>query len=175
MSTPRSPLPYASEGHQRAHQFLVEEAHLLDTGEMEAWLGLLTDDIRYVMPVQVTRSRGAGATGPAMDHLDEDLHALRLRVQRLATGHAWTEEPPSRTRHFVTNVRTFPGPAAHELVVESAVLLWRSRGDDRPPELVSAGRDDLLRDDGYGGLRLARRLVRVDEAVLRTQNLAILL
>ena len=27
--------------------------------------------------------------------------------QRLATEHAWTEDPPSRPRHFVTNVRTF--------------------------------------------------------------------
>ena len=42
-----------------------------------------------------------------MGHFDEDLYSLRKRVQRLTTDHAWTEDPPSRTRHFVTNIRTF--------------------------------------------------------------------
>jgi hypothetical protein len=39
---------------------------------------------------------------------------------------------------------------------------------------VSAERADLLRRDG-GRLRLARREIVVDEAVLRTQNLAVFL
>ena len=60
------------------------------------------------MPVRVTTPRGAGSSAqPGMGHFDEDMYALRKRVQRLATDHAWTEDPPSRTRHFVTNVRTF--------------------------------------------------------------------
>jgi phthalate 3,4-dioxygenase beta subunit len=108
-----------------------------------------------------------------MGHFDEDMHSLRKRVQRLATDHAWTEDPPSRTRHFVTNVRTFRHQAA-ELRVESAVLLFRSRGDTREPALISAGRTDLLRETG-DGLRLARREIKVDESVLRTQNLAVFL
>ena len=183
-STPRrlSPLPYGHPAHQAAHQFLVEEAALLDAGDVEGWLGLLTEDIRYVMPVRVTTARGAGFDSLAdMGHFDEDLYALRKRVQRLATDHAWTEDPPSRTRHFVSNVRTFDaesapatGSASGELLVESALLLFRSRGDTREADLVSAGRTDLLRP-GTGGYRLARREIRVDESVLRTQNLAIFL
>jgi len=94
-------------------------------------------------------------------------------VQRLATDHAWTEDPPSRTRHFITNVRTFRGGGG-EWLVESALLMFRSRGDTRPPELVSAGRSDLLRET-EDGLRLARREITVDEPVLRTQNLAVFL
>ena len=46
-------LPYTSEDHQLAHQFLVEEAHLLDSLRFEAWLALLTEDIEYRMPVRV--------------------------------------------------------------------------------------------------------------------------
>jgi phthalate 3,4-dioxygenase beta subunit len=187
-----APLPYTHEAHQLAHQFLVEEAHLLDTQQLEEWLGLLCPDVRYVMPVAVTRSRRAGADqgprpgrdgrygsgddgGNGMAHLDEDLFSLRRRVERLATEHAWTEDPPSRLRHFVTNVRTFAGPGPDELSVQSNVLLFRSRGDTRPPDLLSAGRHDVLRRGPDGGWRLARREVHVDEAVLRTQNLAILL
>jgi len=168
------PLPYGDPAHLAAHQFLVEEAALLDAADYAGWLGLLCEDIRYLMPVRVTTARGAGFDSLAdMGHFDEDMYALRKRVQRLATDHAWTEDPPSRTRHYVTNVRTFrAGP--DELRVESALLLFRSRGDTRDADLISAGRADLLRETP-GGLMLARREITVDEAVLRTQNLAVFL
>ena len=168
------PLPYTDPAHQAAHQFLVEEAALLDAADYPGWLDLLCEDIRYLMPVRVTTARGAGFDSLAdMGHFDEDMYALRKRVQRLATEHAWTEDPPSRTRHFITNIRTFPNGRG-ELRVESALLLFRSRGDTREADLVSAGRTDLLRETA-GGLRLARREILVDEAVLRTQNLAVFL
>ena len=167
-------LPFGDERHLQAHQWLVDEAYLLDAQSYEEWLDLLTQDIHYLMPVRVTTARGAGFDSLAdMGHFDEDMYALRKRVQRLATDHAWTEDPPSRTRHFVANVRTFRQQAA-ELRVESALLLFRSRGDTREPSLISAGRTDLLRETG-DGLRLARREIKVDESVLRTQNLAVFL
>ena len=172
--TAARPLPYGDPAHLAAHQFLVEEAALLDAADYAGWLDLLCEDIRYVMPVRVTTARGAGFDSLAdMGHFDEDMYALRKRVQRLATDHAWTEDPPSRTRHFVTNVRTFQ-PAGDDLRVESALLLFRSRGDTREADLLSAGRTDLLRTTP-DGLRLARREITVDESVLRTQNLAVFL
>ncbi len=122
----------------------------------------------------MTTARGAGFDSLAdMGHFDENMYALRKRVQRLATDRAWTEDPPSRTRHFVTNVRTFRHQTG-ELQVASALLLFRSRGDTREADLISAGRTDLLRETG-DGLRLARREITVDESVLRTQNLAVFL
>ena len=172
--TAARPLPYGDPAHLAAHQFLVEEAALLDAADYAGWLGLLCEDIRYLMPVRVTTARGAPAsTQSAMGHFDEDMYALRKRVKRLATDHAWTEDPPSRTRHFVTNVRTFADDR-DDLRVESALLLFRSRGDTREPSLISAGRTDLLRATP-DGLRLARREITVDESVLRTQNLAVFL
>ena len=168
------PLPYGDPAHLAAHQFLVEEAALLDAADYEGWLNLLCEDIRYVMPVRVTTARGAGFDSLAdMGHFDEDLYALRKRVQRLATDHAWTEDPPSRTRHFVTNVRTFRDTSG-QLQVQSGLLLFRSRGDTREPDLLSAGRTDLLRATAEG-LKLSRREIIVDESVLRTQNLAVFL
>lgn len=173
------PLAYTDARHQLAHQFLVEEANLLDTARFDEWLGLLDPGIRYRMPVRVTTARDHGeAVLGSMDHFDEDLHSLTKRVQRLASDTAWTEDPPSRVRHLVTNIRTFESPGNDgELRVESALLMFRSRIDTRPPDLVSAGRHDLLRPtgDGPGGFRLVERLIEVDEAVLRTQNLAIFL
>lgn len=173
MSRSERPLPYTDFRHAEAHQFLVEEAALLDAADYDRWLSLLTDDVRYLMPVRVTTARGAGFDSLGdMAHFDENLYSLRKRVQRLATEHAWTEDPPSRTRHFVSNVRTFNSD--QDLLVESALLLFRSRGDTREADLVSAGRSDLLRATP-DGLRLARREITVDESVLRTQNLAVFL
>ena len=58
--------------------------------------------------------------------------------------------------------------------MESAVLLFRSRGDVLEPSLLSVGRVDLLRlEDGVW--RLARRHIAADESVLRMQNLAVFL
>jgi phthalate 3,4-dioxygenase beta subunit len=155
--------------------FLYAEADLLDRGEHRAWLGLLTDDIRYVVPVRVTTAHSLdGSALEDMAHFDEDGYSLRKRVERLETEHAWAEDPPSRTRHFVTNIRCAEGQIAGEVQAESNLLLFRSRGDVREHDLLSGRRNDTLRRTP-GGLRLARREVVLDESVLRTQNLAVFL
>jgi phthalate 3,4-dioxygenase subunit beta len=167
-------LPFDDPRHVAAHRFLVEEAAMLDAGEWARWLSQLTDDVRYVMPVRVTTVNDAGYDARTdMAHFDEDRYAIEKRVQRLLTDHAWTEDPASRTRHLVTNVRTFAG-TGDDLDVESSLLLFRSRGDDRPAEYVCALRRDALRRED-GAWRLAARRLTVEESVLRTQNLAIFL
>jgi len=168
-------LGFGDERHLQAHQWLVEEAYLLDAQRYEHWLALVTDDVRYLMPVRVTTALGAGFDcAPGMAHFDEDKYSLGRRVARFQTEHAWTEDPPSRLRHHVTNVRTFATEDPDHLVADSAVLLYRSRGDVREAALLSAGREDLLRRSA-DGWRLARRTILVDDSVLRTQNLAIFL
>jgi phthalate 3,4-dioxygenase beta subunit len=168
-------LSFGDERHLQAHQWLVDEAYLLDAQSYEQWLDLLTDDIHYLMPVRVTTARGAGYdTAPGMAHFDEDKYSLSRRVARFLTEHAWTEDPPSRLRHYLTNVRAFATEDDDHIVVDSAVLLFRSRGDVHDAALVSAGREDLLRRTA-AGWRLARRVIVVDESVLHMQNLAIFL
>lgn len=169
------PLPFGDERHLQVSQWLVDEAYLLDAQDYESWLDLLADDIRYHMPVRVTTARGAGFdTAPGMAHFDEDKYSLSRRIARFRTEHAWTEDPPSRQRHFVANVRTFATQDAGHIVAESAVLLFRSRGDVNDAALVSAAREDLLRRDGQRWL-LAHRTITVDESVIRMQNLAVFL
>jgi len=84
---------------------------------------------------------GAGFDSLAdLGHFDEDGYALRRRVQRLATDHAWTEDPPWRTRHLVGNVRTFAAGGARPWVscAPRTWRLWRVR--DRAGQRVHAGR-----------------------------------
>jgi 3-phenylpropionate/cinnamic acid dioxygenase small subunit len=95
----------------------------------------------------------------------------------MGTEHVWAEDPPSRLRHFITNVRTFECDDETHLFVESAELLFRSRGDVNESALVSCGREDLLRwcNGPPKTLKLARRNIITDESVLRMQNLAVFL
>lgn len=170
-----TPVAFTDVRHQEAHQFLVNESYVLDAQRYDDWLEMLTDDISYNVPVRVTTARSAGFdTSPGMAHFDDDKYSLSLRVDRFATEHAWTEDPPSRLRHYVTNVRTFETGNENELFVQSAVLLFRSRGDNREADFVSALREDVLRKES-GILKLSRRLVILDESVVRMQNLAIFL
>jgi 3-phenylpropionate/cinnamic acid dioxygenase small subunit len=178
----KKPLPFDDIRHLEAHRFLVDEAWLLDAQQYDAWLDTLTDDVRYVMPVRVTTARDTGfdaspGRGPGMAHFDEDKFSLTQRVARFATEYAWTEDPPSRLRHFITNVRTFESEDPAHLVVQSAELLFRSRGDVNESALVSCGREDTLRwcGESQKTLKLARRSIIADESVLRMQNLAVFL
>jgi 3-phenylpropionate/cinnamic acid dioxygenase small subunit len=169
------PLPFNDERHLAAHQFLVDEAYLFDAQQYREWLDVLTEDIHYLMPVRVTTARGAGfETSPGMAHFDENKYSLSRRVARFLTEHAWTEDPPSRLRHYVTNVRTFATEDDDHLVVESAELLFRSRGDVNEAALISCGREDLLRSE-HDQWKLARRTILIDESVFRMQNLAVFL
>jgi len=166
---------YGSEVYDEVMDFVYREAELLDERRHREWLQLLTDDVRYVMPVRITTPDSLADSWLAdMGHFDEDRFSLGKRVERFETEHAWAEHPPSRTRRHVSNVRCWEGDGDGEIVVRSNLLLFRSRGDIHEHDLLSALRTDVLwRVEG--ALRLARREILLDESVLRTQNLAVFL
>jgi phthalate 3,4-dioxygenase subunit beta len=171
----RTPIGSGQPAYHEVVDFLYLEADLLDRRALAEWLGLLTEDIRYLVPVRVTSAHTLETSAlEDMAHFDEDMYSLRKRVQRFETEHAWAEDPPSRTRRFITNVRCFEGATQEEVIAESNLLLFRSRGDIHDHDLLSGRRTDTLRRTP-DGLRIARREVLLDESVLRTQNLAIFL
>ena len=166
-------MPVSEQVREEVLEFLYREAEVVDAGRFEEWLDLMTDDVQYRMPVRLTRERGeAPDRSDQMQFFWDDHQTLELRVRRLRTDFAWAEDPPSRTRHFVSNVRVAPGPQADELNVRSYVLIYRNRGDVAGYELISGERHDVLRK-ARGGWRLARREFVVDQAVLGVKNLGI--
>jgi 3-phenylpropionate/cinnamic acid dioxygenase small subunit len=167
--------PVVAEQFFDVMQFLYLEAALLDTQRYDEWLALLHEDIRYRMPVTVTTVVGQlSLTQSGLCHFDENHHSLSKRVERLLGEHAWTENPPSRTRRFVSNICVAPGESDDQLLCASYLLLFRSRLDVRPPEWVSALRNDVLARV-QGAWQLQKRDIEIDESVLRTQNLAVFL
>ena len=161
------------ETYWEAYSFLMHEAEVLDERHEREWLEMLTDDVKYLMPVRVNRERGEGDGFSDEAFYFEETHgSLELRVRRFETEYAWAEDPPSRTRHFVTNVRVSGGDEEGEVAVKSNLLLYRSRGSDPTADILSAERRDVLRkeDDGW---RLRRREILLDHSVVMTHNLSV--
>ncbi len=59
-----------------------------------------------------------------------------------------------------------------QVAVSSNLLLYRSRGGREPPYFFSAERRDILRRVDEQ-LRIAQRLVRLDESVFGTRNMSV--
>ncbi|MFZ0713713.1 3-phenylpropionate/cinnamic acid dioxygenase subunit beta [Mycobacterium sp.] len=161
--------------HNDATDFLYEEAHFLEMGKFEDWLLMLDEDIEYVAPVRRTRLRHEGSEfDPAMKHFEETIDTLKQRVRRLQTRYAFAEDPPSRTRRLVTNIRVHETDVPNEYAVASSLLVLRNRTDDPTFHLLAALREDVLRQHPEG-MKLLRRTILLDSAALPTHNLAIFL
>lgn len=164
------------ELQHEVEQFLYAEADLLDDRLFDEWLALLADDIHYWMPVRANRlarelDREFSAAGEAA-FFDENKAHLEQRVQRLHTGMAWAEDPPSRTRHFVTNVRISPRATDGELDVTSNFILYRTRLE-REMDLFAGKRIDVLRRvDSAFGWQIAKRTILLDQSTLLAKNLS---
>jgi len=153
-------------------EFLYREAELLDSNRFGDWLGLLAEDIHYVMPVRTTQFRAKGEGFQDVAFFEENFVSLRTRVKRLETEFAWAETPPSRTRHFVTNVLTDPGDKSGEFQVRSSFMVARTRSD-QGYQLFTGQRQDVLRRSDAGDFKIAGRRILIDQTVLSGSNLSI--
>ncbi|GAA0995942.1 aromatic-ring-hydroxylating dioxygenase subunit beta [Acrocarpospora macrocephala] len=154
--------------------FLAREARLLDEGREEEWFELLADDLLYTIPIrQAAEPRTAEINRSAFRLRDNKMN-VRTRLNRLATGHAYSEVPPSRTMRLVGSVEVSPGPGPDLVDVSSALLVYRQRGIDPHFDLIPCRRNDRLRWTGEG-LRLVSREVILTETSLLTPNLGVLL
>lgn len=163
------------EAYAECVRFLYHEAEALDDGRLNDWLALLTEDIDYRIPTRITRERTARLSGfsDASFFMIEDRGSLVTRVRRFETAFAFSEDPPTRTRRIIGNVRTEAGPRADEIGVKSNFILFRTK-NDQPSQLLAGERHDVLRRVG-SALLLAKRLVLLEHTVLPMENLAIFL
>jgi PAH dioxygenase small subunit len=154
-------------------EFLYREALAVDERRFRDWLGMLTADVLYEVPVRVTRESLADwELSPVSRIFDDDAATLEVRVRRLETDFAWAEQPPSRTRHYVTNVVVDPTDNPDEFLASSNCFIYRSRGDSPNPSLYSLARKDVVRStpDGW---RLAKRWAAFDQSLINAHNLSI--
>ena len=169
----------ARELRAAAEEYLYFEAELLDDRRLIDWHEtLVAEDVDYRVPTRTTRERSAKSEfSDESFHLKEDWGSLKVRVERMENDFAWSEDPPSRNRRQVTNVRvTDYDDGAGELSVKNNLLVHRTRGDDTDPDLLSAERRDTLRRaDTPAGWQLVERRVLLDHTVIGTPSLTLIL
>ena len=103
-------------------------------------------------------------------YFDDDKPMLAQRIEKLDTGYSWAEDPPSRTRHLVTNVRIRPGGTSSEVTLDCNFVVYRTRlATDE--DLWVGCREDTLRKEN-GEWRIARRKILLDQTVLKSKNLS---
>lgn len=165
--------------------FFAAEADCLDERRFDDWLALLTEDIRYWMPMARNVPSGElarefTAEGADANWMDEGIETLRQRVKQLATGIHWAEQPPSRTTHMIGNLRVLsvtPEGAMHdsaaplEANTRCRFLVYRNRNEDEQDVFVGKRNDTVRRIDGRW--RLARREIFLDQNVMLSKNLSV--
>ena len=162
----------------QVEEFLYYEAELLDDRKLREWFDLLTDDIRYWMPIRHNPSERPQDIAEDLSkpgegfYFDDDKQSLKIRVERAYAKNAWAEMPPSRTRHLITNVR-IKKDSGVELEVHSNFLAYRTRMESDQDMFVGERRDILRRvGDSF---KIAKRMIILDQAVLAAKNISVFL
>ena len=155
-------------------QFYINEAWLLDDRKFREWLDLFTDDVFYFMPrrLNVGRqdlSREISEEGD-LAIFEDDKTYMTMRVDRLDTGMAWSEDPPSRTRHLVGNLVIEPLPEG-DLKAKTAFILYRSH-HETDENIFAGSREDHLREED-GRWKIYKRTIVLDANVILAKNLSV--
>ncbi len=161
----------AANLRQEFEELLYYEAWLLDHDRLEEWLELFADNVRYWAPVRTNQVRGKEdlQRPQLLAHFDDDKTGLAMRVQRIRTGAAHADEPPSRVRHFVSNVRVLVAEEDRTHVTSNFIVFKSRRG--REETLFVGCREDHWRR-ANGKWRIEERLIILDHDVL--ENVTVL-
>src|SRR5213593_2402127 len=145
---------------QTIEDFLYEEAALLDEWRLDEWLELLTEDATYEVPSTDTPD---GDPKTTLAIIADDITRIRSRVKQLLGKAAWAENPPSRTRRLISNVRIL-AVDGDTIRVTANFVVYRMRVE-QVDTYVGRYEYTLVRRDG--ALRIQRRRAILDLEALR--------
>jgi ethylbenzene dioxygenase beta subunit len=154
-------------------RFYRREARLLDEERHQDWYALLADDLFYWMPLRENRFRRdqRPAFDPDSMALFDDRKAdIAVRIGRLSSNLAWTEDPPTRHLYLISNVEAFETDVEGEFETHSAFVQYRNRSEHDEATLVGRRRDILRQTTD--GFQIARRMILLPQSVLLTKNLS---
>jgi len=132
---------------------IAHEAALLDGGRFDEWLALYTDDGRYWVPLQGARQADRHSHNSIAD---EDRQLLSLRIERLKSPRAHSQQPRSACQHVLQASRIEAGGSdGGEIGMRTPFLYLEVRGDEQIL-LSGAYRHRLVRIDGAWKIREKR-------------------
>lgn len=164
--------------HYKIEQFLFREAQALDERRFDSWLAMFSEDLLYEAPARynrLPRQRAKEWSGAKeAKHFEDTKEFLRMRVRRLKTDKSWSEDPPSRTRHLISNVQVSWSKSTNTYLADSNFVVYRARASD-DEETFYGARHDLISPSGDGsdGLLIQRRTILFDHTVILAANLGI--
>jgi 3-phenylpropionate/cinnamic acid dioxygenase small subunit len=107
--------------------FVVHEARLLDEKRYAEWNALFTDDAYYWVPLVRDQPDGLNHTS----HLYEDKLLRELRIERLKSPRAFSQQPPTRSHHLLQTPSVESADArANAYVVRTELHYTESQGDE---------------------------------------------
>ncbi|GAB7389150.1 aromatic-ring-hydroxylating dioxygenase subunit beta [Bacillaceae bacterium] len=146
----------AEIGRAEIEDFLYHEASLLDEWRLDDWLELVTDDAVYHIP---PNDELDGDYRDTLFLVADDYHRLKSRVKRLKSRHAHAENPHSRTRRFISNVR-ITGRSDDTLDVTANFIVYRYRRHEQIRTYVGKYQYKIRLING--NLKIAERRVLLD-------------
>jgi p-cumate 2,3-dioxygenase beta subunit len=146
---------------EQVEDFLYAEADLLDNWQLNEWVALFDQDRgSYYIP---TADAPDADPNTALFLVADDMPKLRSRVSQLLSGVAWAENPKSRTRHMVNNVR-IAGMEGEALLVKANFVVFRMRFQNIDP-YIGKYHYKLLPENGT--FKILERRVVLDLEALR--------
>jgi len=143
--------------------FLYKEANLLDDWRLEEWLELLTDDATYQVP---PTDMPDGDPRTTLFIIADDMVRIRSRVKQLLGKSAWSENPPSRTRRMISNVRVV-GHQGEGFAVSANFVVYRFR-HELVDTYIGHYEHELVQRDGQ--FKIRKRKAVLDIEALRPQG-----
>ena len=156
-------IPAELPSRAEVEDFLYKEADLLDRWQLQEWLELLTDDATYQVPPTDTPDGDARNT---LFIIADDASRIRERVKQLLGKAAWAENPPSRTRRMIGNVRVL-GPQGDGIGIAANFVVYRFR-HELVDTYIGHYEYELVRRDGE--LKIRKRKAILDIEALRPQG-----
>ncbi len=106
--------------------FVVLEARLLDEKRYDEWNALFAADGIYWVPLTADQPED----GQHNSHLYEDKLLRDIRIERLKSPRAFSQQPPSRSHHLLQmpTVEVFE-PEANRYVVRTEFIYTEAKGD----------------------------------------------
>lgn len=139
---------------------LFKEAALLDEWRLEEWLEMLTDDATYQVPPTDVPEGDARNT---LFIISDDALRIRSRVKQLLGKFAWAENPRSRTRRMISNVRVL-GRDGEDILITANFAVYRMRYENIDTYI---GRYNYRLVRLGSELRIRERRVILDNEALR--------
>lgn len=136
---------HSTPSRQDLIDFVVQESRLLDERRLDEWNALFTDDAYYWVPLAQDQPDGINQTS----HMYEDKLLRDLRIQRLKSPRAFSQQPPSRCHHLLQTplIERFE-PASNQYRLRTQFLYTELQVDEQNHFVGTFFHELTMRADG---------------------------